>query len=83
MHVVFIPYSLLKTHPAAWMLSIPRFKATVSVCKSRDLHWGVQATRDNKEVNLSTLRLLLVTDGANPCTLSTNQALVFHSVQMI
>lgn len=67
MHVVFIPYSLLKMNPAAWMLSIPRFKATIAVCKSRDLHWGVQATRDNKEVNLSTLRLLLVTDGANPC----------------
>ncbi|XP_022703554.1 disco-interacting protein 2-like isoform X2 [Varroa jacobsoni] len=81
MHVVFIPYSLLKTHPAAWMLSIPRFKATVSVCKSRDLHWGVQATRDNKEVNLSTLRLLLVTDGANPWSLSSCDEFIatFHS----
>jgi len=41
--------------------------ATVAVVKSRDMHWGLLAQKDHKEVNLSTLRMLLVADGANPC----------------
>jgi len=43
--------------------------ATVAVVKSRDMHWGLLAQKDHKEVNLSTLRMLLVADGANPCEL--------------
>ena len=39
--------------------------------KSRDLHWGVLAQRDHREVNLSTLRMLLVADGANPWSLTS------------
>ena len=42
--------------------------ATVAVVKSRDMHWGLLAQKDHKEVNLSSLRMLLVADGANPCT---------------
>jgi len=41
--------------------------ATVAVVKSRDMHWGLLAQKDHKEVNLSSLRMLLVADGANPC----------------
>ena len=41
--------------------------ATVAVVKSRDMHWGLLAQKDHKDVNLSTLRMLLVADGANPC----------------
>lgn len=36
--------------------------------KSRDMHWGLLAQRDHKDINLSSLRMLLVADGANPCT---------------
>ena len=71
MHVVFIPYSLMKVNPSSWMLMITKFKATVAVCKSRDLHWGLLATRDHKDVNLSSLRMLLVADGSNPWSLSS------------
>ncbi|VDM85657.1 unnamed protein product, partial [Strongylus vulgaris] len=38
---------------------------------SRDLHWGLLATRDHKDVNLSSLKSLLVADGANPWSLSS------------
>jgi hypothetical protein len=43
--------------------------ATVAVVKSRDMHWGLLAQKDHKDVNLSSLRMLLVADGANPCNL--------------
>ncbi|GIY21701.1 disco-interacting protein 2 homolog C [Caerostris extrusa] len=39
---------------------------SVAICKSRDLHWGLLATKDHKDVNLSSLRLLLIADGSNP-----------------
>nr|XP_050050187.1 disco-interacting protein 2-like isoform X4 [Dermacentor andersoni] len=81
MHVIFIPYSLMKVNPASWMLMITKFKANVAVCKSRDLHWGLLATKDHKDVNLSSLRLLLVADGSNPWSLSSCDQFisVFHS----
>lgn len=47
------------------------FTASVAVVKSRDLHWGLLATKDHKDVVLSSLRLLLVGDGANPWSLSS------------
>ena len=31
------------------------------------MHWGLMAQKDYKDVNLSTLRMLLIADGANPC----------------
>lgn len=31
------------------------------------MHWGLLAQKDHKDINLSTLRMLLVADGANPC----------------
>ena len=137
MHVIFVPYSLMKVDPASWMKMVTRFKgkklkmnscsksgnligkhkflvmfcsyiswstwnnytkkpilnsiisivllhyinipceinihwyvitATIGVVKSRDMHWGLLAQRDHKDINLSSLRMLLVADGANPCT---------------
>ena len=46
-------------------------RATVAVCKSRDLHWGLLATKDHRDLNLSSLRMLVVADGANPWSLSS------------
>ncbi|XP_045114739.1 disco-interacting protein 2 homolog C-like isoform X4 [Portunus trituberculatus] len=71
MHVIFIPYSVMKVNPASWMHMITRFKASIAVVKSRDLHWGLLATKDHKDVSLQSLRLLLVADGANPWSLSS------------
>ncbi|VDO21905.1 unnamed protein product [Brugia timori] len=47
------------------------FSAKTALVKSRDLHWGLLATRDHKEINLSSLRSILVADGANPWSLSS------------
>lgn len=35
--------------------------------KSRDMHWALVAHRDQRDVNLSSLRMLVVADGSNPC----------------
>ncbi|KAK6626913.1 beta transducin [Polyplax serrata] len=71
MHVIFIPYALMKVNPASWMQMITKYRASVAVVKSRDLHWGLLATKDHKDISLSSLRLLLVADGANPWSLSS------------
>ncbi|GAV07859.1 hypothetical protein RvY_17644-2 [Ramazzottius varieornatus] len=71
MHVIFIPYALMKISPGSWLLTITKFRASVAVVKSRDLHWGVLAQRDHRDVNLSTLRILLVADGSNPWSLTS------------
>ncbi|XP_035437501.1 disco-interacting protein 2 isoform X16 [Spodoptera frugiperda] len=71
MHVIFIPYALMKVSPASWMHMITKYRASVAIVKSRDLHWGLLATRDHKEISLSSLRMLLVADGANPWSLSS------------
>ncbi|KAK4328811.1 hypothetical protein Pmani_000786 [Petrolisthes manimaculis] len=71
MHIIFIPYSVMKVNPASWMHMITRFKASIAIVKSRDLHWGLLATKDHKDVSLQSLRLLLVADGANPWSLSS------------
>ena len=33
------------------------------------MHWGMLAKKDHKDIDLKSLRLLLVADGANPCKL--------------
>jgi len=71
MHVIFIPYALMKVNPASWMQMITKHRASIAVCKSRDLHWGLLATKDHRDLNLASLRLLLVADGANPWSLSS------------
>ena len=45
------------------------FAASIAIVKSRDMHWGLLAQKDHKDVNFTSLRLLLVADGANPCML--------------
>lgn len=49
--------SLLSTSPLA----------KVACVKSRDMHWALVAHRDQRDINLSSLRMLIVADGANPC----------------
>ncbi|XP_040171597.1 disco-interacting protein 2 isoform X8 [Anopheles arabiensis] len=71
MHVLFIPYALMKLRPSSWMQLITKYRASCCLVKSRDLHWGLLATKDHKEISLSSLRMLLVADGANPWSLSS------------
>lgn len=68
MHMIYVPYSIMKINPSIWLSLITKFKASVALVKSRDMHWGLMAQRDHKDVNLSSLRMLLVADGANPCS---------------
>jgi len=35
MHVIFVPYALMKANPSALMLMVTRLKATVAICQSR------------------------------------------------
>ncbi len=67
MHMVYVPYSVMKVNPAIWLTTIAKYKASVALVKSRDMHWGMMAQRDHKDINLGSLRMLLVADGANPC----------------
>ncbi|XP_063702117.1 disco-interacting protein 2 isoform X2 [Culicoides brevitarsis] len=71
MHVLFIPYALMKLRPSSWMQLITKYRASCCLVKSRDLHWGLLATKDHKDISLASLRMLLVADGANPWSLSS------------
>lgn len=42
--------------------------------KSRDMHWALVAHKDQKDINLSSLRMLLVADGSNPCKVTLSRA---------
>ena len=69
--MIYVPYSVMKINPAIWLTTITKYKASVALVKSRDMHWGLMAQRDHKDINLSSLRILLVADGANPWSLSS------------
>lgn len=43
------------------------FVARAALVKSRDMHWSLLAQRGQRDVCLSSLRMLIVADGANPC----------------
>lgn len=99
MHVISIPYALMKVNPLSWIQKVCQYKgrhshtlththdlivretpagcsqkhlffspaAKVACVKSRDMHWALVAHRDQRDVNLSSLRMLVVADGSNPC----------------
>ncbi|XP_039883875.1 disco-interacting protein 2 homolog A isoform X10 [Simochromis diagramma] len=81
MHVISIPYSLMKVNPLSWIMKVHTYKARVAVVKSRDMHWSLLAQRDQRDISLSSLRMLIVADGANPWSISSCDAFlnVFQS----
>ncbi|KAM9380559.1 disco-interacting protein 2 homolog A isoform 3-T3 [Phaethornis superciliosus] len=81
MHVISIPYALMKVNPLSWIQKVCLYKARVAVVKSRDMHWSLLAQRDQRDVSLSSLRMLIVADGANPWSISSCDAFlnVFQS----
>ncbi|XP_053536694.1 disco-interacting protein 2 homolog A isoform X4 [Ictalurus punctatus] len=74
MHVISIPYSLMKVNPLSWIQKVHTYKARVAVVKSRDMHWSLLSQRDQRDVSLSSLRMLIVADGANPWSISSCDA---------
>ncbi|EHH18846.1 Disco-interacting protein 2-like protein C, partial [Macaca mulatta] len=80
MHVISIPYSLMKVNPLSWIQKVCQYKKVACV-KSRDMHWALVAHRDQRDINLSSLRMLIVADGANPWSISSCDAFlnVFQS----
>ncbi|XP_035490098.2 disco-interacting protein 2 homolog C isoform X8 [Scophthalmus maximus] len=74
MHVISIPYALMKVNPLSWIQKVCQFKAKVACVKSRDMHWALVAHRDQRDVNLSSLRMLVVADGSNPWSISSCDA---------
>nr|XP_060515731.1 disco-interacting protein 2 homolog C [Panthera onca] len=81
MHVISIPYALMKVNPLSWIQKVCQYKAKVACVKSRDMHWALVAHRDQRDINLSSLRMLIVADGANPWSISSCDAFlnVFQS----
>ncbi|XP_061090417.1 disco-interacting protein 2 homolog A-like isoform X3 [Conger conger] len=74
MHVISIPYSLMKVNPLSWIQKVHTYKARVAVVKSRDMHWSLLAQRDQRDISLSSLRMLIIADGANPWSISSCDA---------
>ncbi|XP_078790508.1 disco-interacting protein 2 homolog C isoform X10 [Oryzias latipes] len=74
MHVISIPYALMKVNPLSWIQKVCLYKAKVACVKSRDMHWALVAHRDQRDVNLSSLRMLVVADGSNPWSISSCDA---------
>ncbi|KAJ8345352.1 hypothetical protein SKAU_G00295450 [Synaphobranchus kaupii] len=81
MHVISIPYSLMKVNPLSWIQKVCQYKAKVACVKSRDMHWALVAHRDQRDINLFSLRMLVVADGSNPWSISSCDAFlnVFQS----
>ncbi|XP_064433669.1 disco-interacting protein 2 homolog A isoform X13 [Mirounga angustirostris] len=81
MHVISIPYALMKVNPLSWIQKVCSYKARAALVKSRDMHWSLLAQRGQRDVSLSSLRVLIVADGANPWSISSCDAFlnVFQS----
>uniref|UniRef100_A0A8C1K9V8 Disco-interacting protein 2 homolog Cb n=1 Tax=Cyprinus carpio TaxID=7962 RepID=A0A8C1K9V8_CYPCA len=82
LHVVSVPYALMKVNPLSWIQKVCQYKAKVACVKSRDLHWALIAYKDQSDTNMSSLRMLLVADGSNPWSISSCDAFlnVFQSM---
>ena len=74
-HVIHVELSQLKRDPQLWLRIASKFRPTVVVSRSRDLHWTVLAHRTDKtsksgtsksaKIDLSSVKQLVVADGAN------------------
>ncbi|KAG5836475.1 hypothetical protein ANANG_G00255190 [Anguilla anguilla] len=73
-HTVSVPYAVMKACPLSWVQRVHTHKARVALVKCRDLHWAMMAHRDQRDTNLSSLRMLIVADGANPWSVSSCDA---------
>ncbi|KAE8626791.1 hypothetical protein XENTR_v10006759 [Xenopus tropicalis] len=74
MHTISVPYAVMKACPLSWVQRVHASKGRVAVVKCRDLHWAMIAHREQKDISLASLRMLIVTDGANPWSVSSCDA---------
>lgn len=77
-HVIFIPPSIAATQPAAWMQVAYKYKASCILTSSRSLAGCIQlaSSKEMNNINLETIRLLLLSDGANPWSLAASDAFI-------
>uniref|UniRef100_A0A669DSR0 Disco-interacting protein 2 homolog Ba n=1 Tax=Oreochromis niloticus TaxID=8128 RepID=A0A669DSR0_ORENI len=80
-HTITVPYAVMKACPMSWVQRVHIHKARVALVKCRDLHWAMMAHKEQKDINLSSIRMLIVADGANPWSVSSCDAFlnVFQS----
>ncbi|KAK3556801.1 hypothetical protein QTP70_020480 [Hemibagrus guttatus] len=65
-HTISVPYAVMKACPLSWVQRVHIHKARVALVKCRDLHWAMMAHKEQRDISLSSLRMLIVADGANP-----------------
>ncbi|XP_031700491.1 disco-interacting protein 2 homolog B-A isoform X3 [Anarrhichthys ocellatus] len=80
-HTITVPYAVMKACPMSWVQRVHIHKARVALVKCRDLHWAMMAHKDQRDSSLSSIRMLIVADGANPWSVSSCDAFlnVFQS----
>uniref|UniRef100_A0A7N5ZPW0 DMAP1-binding domain-containing protein n=1 Tax=Anabas testudineus TaxID=64144 RepID=A0A7N5ZPW0_ANATE len=80
-HTISVPYAVMKACPLSWVQRVHIHKARVALVKCRDLHWAMMSHRDQRDISLASLRMLIVADGANPWSVSSCDAFlnVFQS----
>lgn len=72
MRVIFVPYSLMKASPSLWLTQVAKTQTSIVLLKSRDLHWSLMAaSRETKDMNLESIKSIIVADGSNPWSLSS------------
>ncbi|PIO32989.1 hypothetical protein AB205_0104640, partial [Aquarana catesbeiana] len=78
---VTVSQSAMLAHCHALTQACGYSEARVALVKSRDMHWSLLAQRDQRDVSLGSLRMLIVADGANPWSISSCDAFlnVFQS----
>ncbi|KAF6714503.1 Disco-interacting protein 2-like protein A [Oryzias melastigma] len=71
---ITVSHSAMLAHCHALTEACGYTEARVAVVKSRDMHWSLLAQRDQRDISLSSLRMLIVADGANPWSISSCDA---------
>ncbi|PAA59847.1 hypothetical protein BOX15_Mlig011991g1 [Macrostomum lignano] len=84
-HTIHVPYNVMKAEPLSWLRLLSKLRASLALAKSRDLYWSLLAAgRDSQhhhksshsDINLASLRCLIVSDGANPWSLTSCDSFV-------
>ncbi|XP_072307614.1 disco-interacting protein 2 homolog B-A isoform X1 [Eucyclogobius newberryi] len=73
-HTISVPYAVMKACPLSWVQRVHIHRARVALVKCRDLHWAMMAHREQRDTSFTSLRMLIVADGANPWSVSSCDA---------
>uniref|UniRef100_A0A1I8IVH7 DMAP1-binding domain-containing protein n=1 Tax=Macrostomum lignano TaxID=282301 RepID=A0A1I8IVH7_9PLAT len=83
-HTIHVPYNVMKAEPLSWLRLLSKLRASLALAKSRDLYWSLlgcwqrfsASSQDHSDINLASLRCLIVSDGANPWSLTSCDSFV-------